>query len=352
MNLSLRQKRKDDHLACALKGELSRADFSDIDLVHNCLPEAGLNEVSLNSSLAGLPMRTPLFINALTGGTEKAFYINRSLARVAREGGYAMAVGSQMAGIKNPSVTSSFEIVRGINPRGIIWANLGAYVDVDTAKEAIEMIGADGIQLHLNAPQELAMTEGDTSFKGILSHITELSRKLKVPVMVKEVGFGISYEQALRLEKSGIKALDVGGKGGTNFVQIEHARRKAKYSSNFSGWGITTPVALMETLHAVKSSVDVMASGGMVGSLEIAKALALGAKATGIAGKALRVLVKYGEKALLLHMKRMEKELAQIMLMTGATSLNELAKSSLVITGFTAEWLLRRGIDPGCWARR
>ena len=352
MYFPLRQKRKDEHLRNSLKYRPGCADFSEVELVHNCLPEADLHEVQLETDLAGLTMRTPLFINALTGGTEEAFRINRSLAKVAREGSYAMAVGSQMAGIKDTSVANSFEIVRKINPQGIIWANLGAYADIHDARRAIDMIGADGIQIHLNVPQELAMAEGDTSFKGTLERINKLCAELKVPVMVKEVGFGISREQALLLEQAGINALDVGGKGGTNFLCIEHARHSGGISPALFNWGISTPLTLMETLDTVKRRVDIMASGGMNESLEIAKALSLGAKATGMAGMVLRLLEKYGEKAMWLRMKRIERELRWIMLMTGATSLRALAKVPAVITGSTAEWLCRRGIDPGQWARR
>ncbi len=347
-----RRQRKDQHLAYASNVYPGEADFSEVELVHNCLPETEWSEVQLRTSLAGMSLPSPLFINAITGGTEEALRVNRSLARVARKGGFAMAVGSQKVGLGDPEAASSFEVVRRFNPAGVIWANLGYYADVETARRAIDMIGADGIQIHLNIPQELAMGEGDTSFKGILEGISELCRDLKVPVMVKEVGFGLSQEQSRLLQEAGVKALDVGGRGGTNFLQVENWRHKGNFKLPFQEWGIPTPISLIETLSAVNGKVDVMSSGGIHGSLEIGKSLALGAKTVGIAGMALRILEKYGEKALFLRLKRLERELRTIMLMTGSADLQKFSRSPVVVTGYTAEWLRRRGIDVDVLARQ
>ncbi len=344
---SRRATRKDEHIKYALQGRLPHADFSDIRLIHNCLPELDLNQVNLRTSLAGFSMQAPVFINAITGGSENSIGINRALARVAREGNYAMAVGSQKAALQGTGVArKSFTVVREENPQGMVWANLGAYADKDMAKEAVEMIDADGLQIHLNVPQELAMpeTEGDRSFNGLLSRIEDICRALKVPVMVKEVGFGIAGEQARLLSENGVSAIDVGGQGGTNFLKVESRRSKGGISPYLvDGWGIPTAISLAEALCTVDGKIDVVASGGINNSLNMAKALAMGASAVGVAGMAVRVLCKYGEKALLRRLKDLEAELAKILLMTGSASLQELRNKPLVITGYTEEWLRQRG---------
>jgi len=331
----------------ALKGKLRCADFQEVHLVHNSLPELDLSEVNLETRLAGIPMRSPLFINALTGGTPEAYKINRSLARVAREGGFAMAVGSQRVGLQHESAEESFRVVRRENPGGIVWANLGAYADTREARAAVEMIEADGLQIHLNVPQELAMKEGDVSFKGNLARINAVCEALKVPVMAKEVGFGMAAEQARELKEAGVQAIDVGGRGGTNFLNIETRRRDGNtgFSPQLSNyWGIPTAVSLAEVLSSASGEVDVVASGGVNTSLNLAKSLAMGARAAGIAGMAVKILCRFGEKALLRRLQKLERELVRIMVMTGAGELEELRKKPLVVTGFTKEWIRQRGI--------
>lgn len=347
-----RKERKREHLFLALKGKSGRADFSDIHLINNCLPELDLGEVNLKTTLAGFTLESPLFINAITGGISEALRINRSLARVAREAGLSMAVGSQAVALDCAEVAATFEVVRKVYPGGIIWANLGSYATLPLAQRAVDMIGADGLQLHLNVPQELAMKEGDCSFRGCVERIHEIAHGINVPVMVKEVGFGIAREQALQLQSLGVSAIDTGGKGGTNFMLIEKLRNKSSFSNSLANWGISTAISVAEVVDAVGGNIDVVATGGMTHSIDIAKALALGANAAGIAGMSVRILVKQGEKALLKHIKQLEKELRWIMLMTGSTAVSQLRKKPVVITGAVAEWLERRGVEVNQWARR
>ncbi len=344
-----RLRRKEEHILLNQRQHPKQADFSDIHFIHNCMPERNLNEVTISTSFLGKAHRSPLFINAITGGTPRTGRINAGLARVAKECGLPMAVGSQLAALHHPPAISSFQVVRRVNPNGEIWANLGWYATPEQARRAVRMINADALQIHLNIPQELAMTEGDFCFRGILQRVAEIVSRVKVPVIVKEVGFGISWEQAQKLQGVGVAALDVGGQGGTNFIEIEHRRQSKKVSPDLRDWGIPTAISLIETL-AAAGNVDVFAAGGMASGLNLAKSLALGAKGVGLAAWPAYILLKQGRIALQNRIRKLEQDLRAIMLMIGASSLAELQNVPLVITGFTAEWLRQRGIDPGARA--
>lgn len=347
-----RLRRKDEHILLSSLQKPGLADFSEIHFVHNCLPECDPGAVTLETRLFGRPLRSPLFINAVTGGTPAAMRLNAALAAVARQFGLAMALGSQMAALENPAVADSYRVVRRVNPEGVIWANLGSYATPELVQRAVRMIDAAAVQIHLNVPQELAMGEGDCSFRGALGRIAEIAQTAGRPVIAKEVGFGIAREQALLLCEAGVAAIDVGGRGGTNFLAIENRRARRRISPELLSWGLPTAISLIEVLDAVWDRAEVIAAGGMFSGLNAAKALALGAKAVGIAGLPVYLLLKRGRGALVRAIRKMERELRLVMLMTGCSSLEQLRSVPLVITGFTAEWLERRGIDPSAFARR
>ncbi len=347
----IRLRRKDEHIFLSQRQRPKQADFSDVQFIHNCLPERNLNEVTISTSFLGRVHRSPLFINAVTGGTSRAGRINAGLAWVAKQCGLPMAVGSQLAALSHPPAVSSFQVVRQVNPEGEIWANLGWYATLEQARQAVEMVNADALQIHLNIPQELAMTEGDCCFRGILQRVAEIVPRVGVPVIVKEVGFGIAFEQARELQGAGVAAIDVGGWGGTNFLEIEHCRQRRKLSPDLLAWGIPTAISLIETLTATGGNVDIFAAGGMASGLNLTKALALGARGVGLAAWPVYILLKQGREALQKKISKLEQDLRAIMVMAGASSIAELQNVPLVITGFTAEWLRQRGIDPGARAR-
>ena len=347
-----RLRRKDEHICLSLLQKPQSADFSGIHFVHNCLPERDLNEVTLEANLFGSALRSPLFINAVTGGTPLAMRINAALADVAKQCGLPMALGSQMAALEHPAAEETFKIVRRVNPAGVIWANLGSYATPALVRRAVRMLEASAVQIHLNVPQELAMGEGDYRFRGNLDRIKEIVQAVDLPVIVKEVGFGIAREQALLLMEAGVAAIDIGGRGGTNFLAIENRRSRARISPEILSWGIPTAISLIEVLDAVGTKVDVIAAGGMFSSLNIAKALALGAGAVGMAGFPVYILLKKGRRALVNEIKRIERELRLIMLMAGCSTIGQLRRVPLIVTGFTARWLRQRGIDSSTFARR
>jgi isopentenyl-diphosphate Delta-isomerase len=340
----VRISRKMEHIHHALEiGQSGQQGLSDVRLVHNCLPETSTDSIALTTRIGDLNLSSPILINAMTGGARETEEINRELAIVAREAGLAMAVGSQMSAIKNREVASSYQIVRKVNPMGIIFANLGSEASVGQALQAVEMIEANALQIHLNAMQELIMPEGDRSFKGMLERIAAIVDKVSVPVIVKEVGFGIMRDNARQLQQIGVQILDVGGSGGTNFAAIENARRQDPIQF-LNSWGCSTIAALLEAL-TIYPKGSVIASGGITNALEVVKALTLGASAVGMAGAFLKVLREDGTEALLRFANGLKTELILIMTALGASTIEQLWNRPAVIMGETAEWCYARGID-------
>ncbi|MBD0380612.1 type 2 isopentenyl-diphosphate Delta-isomerase [Paenibacillus sedimenti] len=347
----MRISRKMEHVHYALElGQSRQQGLSDIKLVHNCLPETSTDQIALNTQIGDLIMSSPILINAMTGGAQETESINRELAIVAREKGLAMAVGSQMSALKNTEVASSYRVVRRENPNGLIFANLGSEATVDQALRAVDMIEANALQIHLNVMQELIMPEGDRSFVGMLDRIAVIVNRIHVPVIVKEVGFGILKENAKQLHNIGVSIVDVGGSGGTNFAAIENARRSAALEW-LNDWGTPTSIALLEAL-SVYPRGSVIASGGITNALEAAKALALGSPAVGMAGAFLKVLRTEGVDALHRFADELEQGLILIMTALGAKTVRDLWQHPVVIMGETAEWCRVRGIDLTSYAER
>ena len=349
----IRQSRKLEHIKCSLvlsDGPVSNG-LEDVFLVNQSLPELDLEEVDVSFRFGAKTLQIPLIINAITGGHQETACINQALSRVACRAGVAMAVGSQKAALEDKRQRASFSVVRQENPEGVIMANIGASATPEEAEEAIDMIAADALQIHLNVPQELAMPEGERSFRGYLDNIEKIVQRVKVPVIVKEVGFGLSREAAGLLYRRGVKWLDTGGQGGTNFIAIERERGSECLSSEFNYWGIPTAISLLEAL-SLRLPLKIIASGGIRTSLEIAKCLALGAEMVGIAGYYLRLLLTRSEEVLLEEIQRCREELRAIMLMLGAADLAALRSCPVVIVGRCQEWLRQRGIDTASYARR
>lgn len=348
----MRSQRKMEHLSIASKTADGPAQtgFADIHLIHQAVPELDLDDIDLSLDFLGKRLQCPVIINAVTGGTSEAQRINRIFAYLADKYGLAMAVGSQTIALDEPDLRDSFTVVREACPEGVVLANVSALSSVDAALEAVRMIEADGLQLHLNVPQELAMAEGDRCFKGMLDKVRRIVDACPVPVIAKEVGFGLSREATQSLYEAGVTIFDTGGQGGTNFLAIEN-QRQGLFNAYLEEWGIPTAVSLAE-IEALHLPVEVVASGGIRSALDVAKAIALGGKLVGISGWFLKLLLEQGLEILDQSINSFLYQMAAVYLMTGSKNAQELQKKPLIILGRTAEWLRMRGIDPDLWARK
>ncbi|MBU8907226.1 type 2 isopentenyl-diphosphate Delta-isomerase [Desertibacillus haloalkaliphilus] len=347
-----RAERKIDHIKHAIATGQDRSHgFEDIQFVHQSLPNSSVDEIKLATKIGELPLSSPIFINAMTGGGgAKTLEINQQLATVASECKLGIAVGSQMAALRETEQKKSYEIIRKVNPNGVVIGNLGSEATLDQAKRAVDMLEANGLQIHLNTIQELVMPEGDRSFIGALNRIENIKTHLDVPVVVKEVGFGMSKETAKRLADVGVTTVDVGGVGGTNFAKIENNRRD-RMLDYFNHWGITTTASICEVKRTYPH-LSVIGSGGIQSALEVAKAVALGASAVGIAGHFLKILMEQGIDDLLIAVKELEAHLRFIMTALGAQTIQDLQHVPLVLKGETHHWLEQRGVDTTTYSTR
>lgn len=327
-----------------------RNGFEDVCLLHDSVPDLALSEIDLSTRFLGKALQHPLLINALTGGTQEAKSINRMLAALACKYGLAMAVGSMTIALETPHVEDTFKIVREANPEGIMLANCGANVSPELACEAVRMINADGLQLHFNVPQELAMIEGDRDFRGIMDNVGLIVEACPVPVIAKEVGFGFSREAAAKLFAVGIRIFDNGGCGGTNFLAIED-QRDGKFNHQLDDWGISTAASLAEIV-SLELPVQIIASGGIRNAGEMAKAIAMGADIAGITGLFLKILAQQGPDELDRYIENLLYQLKAVFLMSGAKNRDQIRVKPLLIMNRTAEWLRARDIDPQFWSKR
>jgi isopentenyl-diphosphate delta-isomerase len=299
--------RKSDHIRINLEEDVRSGLTSGLEkyaFVHEALPELDLNQVDTSLSLFGKKLSAPILISSMTGGTEEAGEINQRLAEAAQEVGVAMGVGSQRAALEHPEQTLTFSITRKVAPDILLFANLGAVqlnygFGIDECEKAVDMIQADALILHLNPLQEAVQDAGDTNFAGLAKKIEVISKKLEVPVIAKEVGWGISERTAKLLADCGVAAIDVAGAGGTSWSQVEMHRAPDEFTrqlaATFVGWGIPTADSI---LNVKKTAPDmtIFASGGLKDGLDIAKCIALGATLGGMAGQFLKAAAVSTEK--------------------------------------------------------
>jgi len=311
--------------------------------------------------LFGHQFSAPLIVGAITGGTAQAEKINATIAEAVEKLQIGMGVGSQRAAIEDKSLVQTFAIARKKAPNAFLIANIGGVQLVHgysgkEAKKAIDMIDADAIAIHLNALQEAIQPEGQTNFEGVLAKIAAITSELDKPVIVKETGTGIAAEEAKMLEDAGVKAIDVGGVGGTSFAAVEYHRTDEKENQlqrflgeAFWDWGIPTATSIAELAQTVK--IPIIASGGIRNGSDIAKTLALGAKFASLSQPILQASVK-GVKETESLLILLIEELRNIMFLVGATNIEQLAGTPIVITGKTAQWLETRGFNIKNYAKR
>ncbi|MGQ9679487.1 MAG: type 2 isopentenyl-diphosphate Delta-isomerase [Candidatus Bathyarchaeia archaeon] len=357
------ENRKQKHIRLVLERNTQTditTGLEDVNLIHRCLPEMDLDEVETDITLFGKRLSAPLIISAMTGGTDQAKSINSVLAEAAEEFKIGMGVGSQRIAIENPSTEHTFKIVREKAPSTLIFGNLGcpqiSKWGVKEARKAVDMINADVLAIHMNALQEVVQIDGDAQFKNVLRKVSELTRELDVPILMKETGAGIAFEEAVKIEEAGVKGVEVAGVGGTSWAAVEyHAakqlgrRDREALGSALWNWGIPTTVSIVECSSSTK--LKVIASGGIRSGVDMAKAIALGAEAVGVAQPFLRKAVE-GYEPLRTEIERMLSEFRTVMFLLGVRNIWELKKVPLVITGKTSDWLALRGFNPKVYSLR
>jgi isopentenyl-diphosphate delta-isomerase len=356
--------RKQRHISVSLNNNVQSdvgTGLSDVRLIHRAIPEVNLSEISTETTLFSKRLKAPLIISALTGGTAEARRINSTLADVAEVFGIGLGVGSQRIAVEQEEKEGSFRVVRERALDTLVFGNMGCPQlslgwGVAEAKRCVEMIAADALAIHMNPLQEAIQLEGETNYRGILDKVKEITRSLDVPVVMKETGCGVAHEDAVRLEEAGVAGIDVSGLGGTSWAAIEHfiAKESGKVEQETLGkalwnWGIPTAVSVVEVRRS--TGLKVVASGGIRTGTDMAKAIALGADAVGIAKPFLDKAVE-GSEALRKHIEGILREFRVIMFLVGARDIEELKRVPLVILGDTAEWLRSRGFKTEEYARR
>jgi isopentenyl-diphosphate delta-isomerase len=316
--------------------------LEEVDLVHDALPELAVGEVDVSASLLGKRLRAPLLISGMTGGTAEAADINQALARVAEEHGIAFGLGSQRAMQRTPELAYTFA-VRAHAPTTLVLANLGLVQAVASPSaevaRLVERVGADAVCIHLNPAQELIQPGGDRDFRGGLAAFGRLVRDLPVPVVAKETGCGIAPAVAIRLRDVGVRTLDVSGAGGTSWIKVEALRAGddlRALGDDFADWGIPTAAALA-ALRGL--GLEVVASGGIRTGLDVAKVVALGARAAGVALPVFRAFREGGAPAAARYLGRLVDGLRTAMVLTGSRDLAALASTPLVLGRRLRDWL-------------
>ncbi len=340
-------RRKNEHLDIVLNParavHTARTGFENWHFEHCALPERDLDSIDLRSTLFGRPLNAPLLIASMTGGAARARHINRHLAETAQQLGLAMGVGSQRVALESRGQEGLSRELRDIAPDIPLLANLGAAQikgphGLDYARRAVEMIDADALIVHLNPLQEALQSDGDRDWRGVLAAIGQLVVTLKVPVVVKEVGAGLSTSVALRLADAGVAMLDVAGAGGTSWAAVEGERasdpRLRAVAMAFANWGIPSAVALHDIRRALPG-MPLIASGGIKDGIDVAKALCLGADLVGQAAAVLHS-ANTSAQATTDHFRTIIDQLRIACFCTGSSSLGELRQARLRYHGADA----------------
>ena len=357
------EERKLNHIKICLEenveGDISTG-LRDVRLVHRALPELDLEEVDTSTELFGKRLSAPIIISAITGGTKKAKDINRKLAEVAERKGIGIGLGSQRIAIDQPKTSDTFSIVRDTAPNTLVLGNLGVPQlakgwGIKEVMVAIEMLDADAICLHMNPLQEAVQVGGDTDFRGILDKVESIASNIEKPIIMKETGCGVSFEDAVLMEKAGVEGVEIAGVGGTSWSAVEYhiAKGVGKSDQEYLGealwnWGIPTAISLVEVRE--KTNLKIISSGGLRTGAEIAKSIVLGGEAAGIAKPFLEKVME-DEDTLENYVDHIIQEFKVVMFLVGAKDIRKLREKPALILGKTAEWLKLRGIDTSRYAR-
>jgi isopentenyl-diphosphate delta-isomerase len=355
------EQRKADHLRLSASGAenvqaRTGPGWEDVHLVHEALPEVDAAAIDLSCTLFGHPLRLPLLIAGMTGGHATAREVNAVLARAAERHGVAMGVGSQRSALRASDLAYTYSVVREEAPTALLIGNIGAPqliaqgaappLSAQQIADAVGMIRADALAVHLNFLQESVQPEGDRSAHGCAAAISAVVQSVGVPVIAKETGAGLSRSTAVRLRELGVAALDVGGVGGTSFAAIEGRRAAAQGAEVFSqlgavfrDWGVPTAVSIVG---ASACGLPLIGTGGTRTGLDAAKAFALGATLVGVARPLLQAALE-GDAAVDAWIAQFRAELVTALFLTGCSTPSQLQARPRVIVGATREWLVQLG---------
>lgn len=332
------ESRKSEHISITLNKNVNfkskSAGFEKYDFYHNALPELNKDEINTEVFFLNKKLNFPFMVSGMTGGYADASKINATLAEFCEMKKIAMGVGSQRQALENSHYIDTFRIVRKKAANIPIVGNIGAVELTQMRSKApvlklVEMINADALAVHLNPLQELLQPEGNTNFRNVLKSIEKLVNELDIPVIVKEVGAGISFDVARRLYEAGVRIIDAAGAGGTSWAGIEMIRSNDfKLSEIFWDWGIPTTESILN-IRKVSKKIFIIASGGIRNGVEIAKSIALGADLTAAAAPLLRKWKDGCLKSLINLFDLWETQLKGVMFLVGAKNIKQLKKIKL-----------------------
>ena len=331
--------RKDDHIKYALEHESDYNSFDDVELIHSSIPKYNLDEIDLSTHFASHDFEFPFFINAITGGSENAKKINQKLAKVANECNLLFVTGSYSAALKN-SDDDSFKIVKKENPDLQLATNIGIDKNYTAGIVAIKALNPLFLQVHVNLMQELIMPEGSRNFNEWENNLKKFVQNIKIPIILKEVGFGMTEDTIKQGVRMGIKTFDISGRGGTSFAFIENMRRKNSLDY-LNNWGQTT-VSCLLNLKDYTDKVEIIASGGARNPLDMIKCLVLGAKAVGLSRTILELAVKYDVENIIKIVENWKIECKMIMCALNAKNIKELQNTKYVLYGKTLEFSMQK----------
>lgn len=333
--------RKKEHLELCLTDAVqfrSKTNgFENYDFIHNAVTEVEIEKISFETKFFKKKIKYPFLISCMTGGTGEAEYINANLALAAEELKIPIGVGSQRQALENSHHINSYKAVRKNAPTVPVLGNLGAaqvikLKNLSSIQRLVDEIEADAMVIHLNPLQELLQKEGEPNFKGILSKLEKLVKILDLPVIVKEVGAGISREAARKLLEIGVKGIDVAGAGGTSWAGVELLRNKSSSEIQFWDWGIPTSYCIKEVCKLKKEFKFILiGSGGINSAIDAAKAFALGADITASA----RIILQIFDKQKITGVKNLIEswfnQIRSIMFLTGSNTIKELQKNKIIL---------------------
>ena len=352
---SERAVRKDEHLdlAVRLHGQERPNAFDDVSFMHHALPGTATGLADTGTTVCGVRWEVPFYINAMTGGTQATAQVNAGLARAAAEAGVAIACGSQHIALREPERADGFQVIRREAPDAFVLANVGPTVTGEQALRAVEMLQADALQVHLNVAQELIMPEGDRDFRDWAGRIAAIADAVPVPVVAKEVGFGLSRRTIATLTQAGVDAVDVAGAGGTDFIAIENDAApppRLLLPDRLGAVGGAVPPGVAEWRRPRHPAGAGLRRGTHPPRRRAA--LALGARAVGVSGHFLRTLVADGANTLRRELRSWTEHVRTLMTLLGAASVEQLRHTDVLVTGRTAEQARLLGVDLGQLARR